>query len=73
MPSCENRRSQKCSYEENCYSWEDDGAAWGFLASRGYTENRFLIRIAKGREPTMKEWAALCYLANEWDWAWEAE
>lgn len=73
MPSCGARYNRSCTYSENCYEWEDDGPAWRYLEESGYTQDRFLIKIPKDREPTDKEWAALCFLANEWDWSWENE
>ena len=74
MPSCAARSDKaKCPYPESCHEWETDAEAWGYLQARGYTAHRFLIKFPKQHISTEKEWAAICYLVNEWDWGVDGE
>lgn len=47
-----------------------DIAAWTFLKLHGWTEKRFHLFANKGPAlVTDKEWSAVEYLCDEWDWA----
>lgn len=72
MPSCGLRHSRECWYPENCYGFLDDSEAWQYLQDRGFSEDRFLIKKPEeGHTVTEKEFAAICYLINEWGWGYE--
>lgn len=50
--------------------WGDDGAAWAYLAERGFKHDRGII--AKVDRPLMDdEQSAIDYLFMEWDWAYQ--
>ena len=72
MPSCGDRWDRKCDLPANCFEWEDDGDAWRFLESRGFTQDHFLVK-PPSRPYTLndREVAAICFLIHEWDWDFE--
>jgi hypothetical protein len=49
--------------------FEPEKDAWDLLKAAGYKEHRFEIAPI-GRAPTEKEYLAIWYLCDEWDWAW---
>lgn len=47
----------------------DDNVAWRYLRRRGFIHTRFVISPPYlGYDPTEKEWDAVQYLIQEWDW-----
>jgi hypothetical protein len=49
-----------------------DIAAWRFLKSEGWTEVRWILHPNKPTtEITDKEWGAVLYLCDEWDWGYD--
>lgn len=48
-----------------------DIAAWRYLESMGWTETKFVLTARKKHEDvTDKEWGAVDYLCDEWDWSY---
>jgi len=71
MPSCGWRSNHSCPREEPCYDhFETDGDASKYLESRGYSVHRFVIRPPRNVEITEKDKSAICFLLNEWNWAY---
>lgn len=48
--------------------WGDDGAAWDFLASRGFAHVKSVIQPKDNHELDLDEQSAIEYLILEWDW-----
>lgn len=54
--------------------WEDDNAALTYLEGRGIKETRNgLLIIPNGFDLNDKDVAAIRYMLDEWDYAWEQE
>lgn len=51
--------------------WGDDGAAWKYLQSLGWTHTKGVIQPKPGHEMTDEERDAIEYLCLEWDWGYE--
>ena len=50
----------------------DDGAAWAFLAGRGWTHHKSILNLPEGKvwgDIPQDERDAAEYLITEWDWA----
>jgi len=72
MPRCASWLRGDCGREEPCYDhFEIDGDAAKYLESRGFSTHRFVIRPPRNIEITEKDKSAICFLLNEWDWAYE--
>lgn len=50
----------------------DDGPVIRFLEGRGYVRtSAWEWTMPEGRDiPTPKEWRAIVFLGDEWDWGW---
>ena len=51
--------------------FEDDGAAWKELGSNFCDDKGVIRRRDKTVEPTPKQFFAIDYLCDEWDYEWE--
>lgn len=48
-----------------------DIGAWNYLKSMGWTEEKFFLVAPRLHDQiTDKEWGAVDYLVDEWDWAY---
>jgi len=59
---------------EHKTNWKDDNEAWEYLKSKGFTEERFLIKSPSDKSSkdfSEKENSAISYLIFEWDWDWD--
>ena len=53
------------------FGFEDDGEAMALLKAGGYVMNRRFDHFhPDDKEPTEREWDAIRYLAEEWDYGW---
>ena len=63
MPSTTSKRASR---------WPGgDFEAMKFLREAGYRWPGGVIKRVKGRPPTEREWDAILYLIEEWDFGWE--
>jgi hypothetical protein len=51
--------------------FEDDGAAWKELGANFCDDKGIIRRRDKTVEPTPKQFFAIDYLCDEWDYEWE--
>lgn len=51
--------------------FKNDKEAWEYLEKRGFTEERFIIDIPDVLKLSKKEFYALYYLIQEWDWGYK--
>ena len=52
------------------FGFEADSEAWLFLASHGFTQNRWVISPpVPAHNISYTEWLCIRYLVEEWDWA----
>lgn len=51
------------------HGWDGDGEAWAYLKSVGWEEKHFVLYPPIRRCVIEKEWDAVAYLCDEWDWA----
>lgn len=47
-----------------------DTEAWAHLAKSGFIDDEGLIKAPSGYEPTERDYSAIDYLCQEWDYAW---
>lgn len=53
------------------HTGDGDIKAWEYLKGRGWREHKFVLKPPCKRTPSKKEWRAVDYLCDEWDWAYD--